>query len=55
MGEVIFIILIWLILIGLIAWPVMLLIGAIHASYAAVPAIGFWVTYAIVLVLKLIF
>ena len=49
------VIVIWLLLCALVAWPVMLLIGALHAASPAIPAIGFWLTYAIVLVIKLFF
>ena len=29
------------------AWPIMLLFGALHAQWAAVPAFGYWTSYLI--------
>ena len=38
----------------LVAWPVMLLFGAIHSEWAAFPAFSYWITVAIVLAVRLI-
>lgn len=38
-----------------IAYPAMLLFGAVHSFLPVVPAFGFWQTVAIVLLLRLLF
>lgn len=49
-----FLVLLTLVLAAVISWPVMLLFGAIHASYTVIPAFGYWVTYAWVLIVRLV-
>jgi len=48
------IVLLALVLAAIISWPVMLLFGAIHATHAVIPAFGYWVTYAWVLIVRLV-
>ena len=38
-----------------VAWLVMLVLGAFHASFPAVPALSFWLTWIGVFVLSLVF
>lgn len=36
-----------------LAWPVMLLLGAAHSHYAGIPALGFWATFFLVCAVRL--
>lgn len=40
---------------ALIAWPAMLLFGAVHSFLPVIPAFGFWETLAVVLLARLLF
>lgn len=38
----------------IVAWPVMLGLGAAHAQWPVVPAFGYWTTYIVTLAIHLV-
>jgi hypothetical protein len=44
----------WFAGVALTGWVVMLLLGVVHSALPAVPALGYWVTVAIVGVISLV-
>lgn len=54
MGAITVILAVLAVVVGFLAWPVMILLGSIHAAWPVVPALGYWHSYFSVLVIKLI-
>lgn len=55
MGALIIVLALVAVLMGFLAWPAMLVLGSIHAAWPTmVPALGFWHTWASLMVIKLV-
>lgn len=44
----------WAVIVGVSSWVIMLLLGVIHSGLPAVPALGYWVTFAVVGVISIL-